>query len=107
MRAWDFIVGLTMILGSLVAQGVVIYIFLGLLFAGLLNSLGLREQWVWAGEVGAFFLLNWLTFRAFRRQRHARPALGYGGAFFLLPRGIYRIRYGRETYRDPSETLTT
>ncbi|MGD0768968.1 MAG: hypothetical protein ABSB42_12355 [Tepidisphaeraceae bacterium] len=103
MRAWDFIVGLAMILGSLVAQSVVIFVVVGLLLAGLISSFGLREQRIWVGEAGAFVLLNWLTWRAFRRQSRPRRALGYGGAFFLLPRGIYRIRYGRETYRDSSD----
>jgi hypothetical protein len=107
MRAWDFIVGLTMILGSLVAQGVVIFVVVGLLLAGVVSSLGIREHWIWVGEGAAFILLNWLTFRTFQKQSRPTRALGYGGAFFLLPRGVYRIRYGRETYRDSSETPST
>ncbi len=98
-RCWDIMVGAFMIVASLAVQAVVIFVFLGLLCGALANQFGWKETWwIWAVEAGVAIGLNCLAFYEFRRLRVAHRMLGSGGAFFLLPRGLYRIVYGRETY---------
>ena len=103
-RTWDVIVGSIMIVSSLIVQAVVIFFVFGLSFAGAASYLGLRETWVFIGEGITAILLNWLTWRTFKHQHQARRTLGLGSAFFLLPRGIYRIRFGRETFHQMEES---
>jgi len=79
-------------------QVVVIGLIATFSIAGIVQYLGLAERWVWVGDGVALVLLNWLTFWEFKRLTKVRSALRLGSALFLLPRGIYRIRFGRETY---------
>ncbi len=101
-RAWDVLVGIFMILASLICQAIVILIVVGLLSAGIASYFNLKsEWWAWGSEIAAALALNVLTFYEFRRRLCAHRMLGVGGGFFLLPRGLYRIAYGRETYSEP------
>jgi hypothetical protein len=99
-RAWDVVVEGLMILGSLVGQFVVIFIIVGLLWAGVQDYFGLKGRWwAWIVEGVAFVALNALSFHEFRRLPAEHRALGLGGSILMLPRGVYRIIHGRETYR--------
>ena len=104
-RITDVCVGTMMILGSLLCQAVVAFVVLGLLFAGVASYLGIQsELWVFVAEAIALLALNLVTYYEFRRRIATHRTLGLGGGFFLLFRGIWRIRHGRETYLQPIES---
>ena len=98
-RLWDIIIGIFMIVASLICQAIVFVFLVGFLCAAIAERFNLHGNgWIWCVEIAAAILLNALTFYEFRRQTRQHRMLGSGGGFFLLPRGLYRIVYGRETY---------
>jgi hypothetical protein len=106
-RFWYFFVGVLMVLGGLVAQGIVVLIVVGGLCAAVANWLEIKASWwVWPVEALAAVVLNLLIYRQFRRQPAAPRVLGIAGAVSLVIRGIFRIRYGRETYAEPESAGT-
>ena len=103
-KLWDILMGIFMIVASLICQAVVVLIVIGLLCAAIARHFNVQSNWwIWITEIAAALALNALTFYEFRRRKTKHQMLGLGGAFFLLPRGLYRIAYGRETYFEPTD----
>jgi len=90
-----------MVLAGLLVEAAFVFIVVGLLCGALWGAMGwTNEGWIHVVQVGAFMGLNWLAFFEFRRGREHGAGWVVGGLIFLVPRGLSRIRYGRETYAD-------
>ncbi len=99
-------IGIVMIFAGLLAQFVVVFIIIGILGSLILGHFGLSGKgWFWTLEACAAILLNCLIVFEFRRMRGQHKALGIGGTLFLLPRGIYRVLHGRETFLEVPEAI--
>src|SRR5712691_7161158 len=102
-RLWDFALGIGMVLVSLFFQGVFFALVVGLTCAGIFSYFEIKKEWlIWVIVVAVGLLVNWLVFRQFKRTGSSKLTMTpSAGMLFLLPRGIFRILYGRETYAEP------
>lgn len=99
-RPWDIFIGAFMVVVSVAFQAIALAFVGGVVGAGIAEHFNIQSNgFVWGFVLLVGLLFNVVTFYEFRRDRISKLTEdAHAGMFFLLPRGIYRIAYGREKH---------
>ena len=101
-RIGQIILGCVFLLLGLIVQVLLIEFGVGFVYMAITNAMGLAQDWkMFIPMAVVFILMNLLTWHEFKKGR--RNSTGFGRAFFFIPRGIFLIAYGRDTYAAAEE----